>query len=272
MRNAERLRSDEPGLLKTGLASLDPALASLAIPLLANDLVVRDAVRALRKVAPKATGLLLDALLDFDVDARVRRRIPRVLKVCRTQRAASGLLLALHDPVFDVRVEVALGLAQLVRDAPEVVIDRDAVFAIAVEELRTGRRGWPRTAVDVEFEGPASGPPRTSDDLARGLAHIFTLLSLVLEREPLTMAYRALRSDDRALRGTAFEYLEVVLPTGLREAITPLLGDVQKTNKHKPRGKTELRDELMRSAIGLPKVKLPTASSADLQSDDSSDN
>lgn len=262
LRNAERLRSDDAGLLKAGLASLEPALAALAIPLLANDLVVRDAVRALRKVAPKATGMLLDALLDLDVDAHVRRRIPRVLKVCRTQRAAAGLLLALHDPVFDVRVEVALALAQLVREATDVVIDREAVFDIAVEELRTGRHGWPRSSSEVEYEGPASGPPRTSDDLARGLAHIFTLLSLVLEREPLTMAYRALRSDDRALRGTAFEYLEVVLPAGLREAITPLLGDVQKTNRPKPRGKTELRDELMRSGIGLPKVKLPIRDSS----------
>jgi hypothetical protein len=232
---------------------------------------VRDAVRALRKVAPKSTGMLLDALLDFDIDARVRRRIPRVLKVCRTQRAASGLLLALHDPVFDVRVEVALALAQLVREAPEVVIDREAVFAIALEELQTGRRGWPRTSEITEYEGPASGPPRTSDDLARGLAHIFTLLSLVLEREPLSMAYRALRSDDRALRGTAFEYLEVVLPPGLREAISPLLGDVQRTHTPKPRGKTELRAELMRSAIGLPKIKLPTADSQDRPSSDSTD-
>ncbi|MBL8739466.1 MAG: hypothetical protein JNK04_00180, partial [Myxococcales bacterium] len=277
VRNTERLRSNDPGLMKTALASLDPALAALAIPLLANDLVVRDAVRALRRVAPKVTGMLLDALLDFDVDAKVRRRIPRVLKVCRSQRAASGLLLALHDPVFEVRVEVALALAQVVRDAPELVVDRDAVFAIALEELSTGRRGWPRTSGerlsdvdperhsdadsdarrDVEYAGPVSGPPRTSDDLARGLAHIFTLLSIVLEREPLAMAYRALRSDERALRGTAFEYLEVVLPPGLREAITPLLGDVQKTHTPKPRGRTELREELMRSASGLPKVKLP---------------
>jgi hypothetical protein len=193
-----------------------------------------------------------------------------VLKVCRTQRAASGLLLALHDPVFEVRVEVALALAEVVREAPDLVVDREAVFGIALEELQTGRRGWPRSIRpgDVEYEGPASGPPRTSDDLARGLAHIFTLLSLVLEREPLTMAYRALRSDDGALRGTALEYLEVVLPTGLREAITPLLGDVQRTNEQKPRGKTELRDELMRSAIGLPKVKLPIEDRVDRPSDD----
>ncbi len=270
VRNAERLRSEDPALLRAGLAALEPALSPLAIPLLANDLVVRDAVRSLRKVAPKATGMLLDALLDFDVDARVRRRIPRVLKVCRTQRAASGLLLALHDPVFEVRVEVALALAEVVREAPDLVVDREAVFGIALEELQTGRRGWPRSIRpgDVEYEGPASGPPRTSDDLARGLAHIFTLLSLVLEREPLTMAYRALRSDDGALRGTALEYLEVVLPTGLREAITPLLGDVQRTNEQKPRGKTELRDELMRSAIGLPKVKLPIEDRVDRPSDD----
>jgi len=255
-RNVELLRSTEPQRLKAGLAMLDPACAALAVPLLANDLVVRDAVRALRKVAPKMTGLLLDSLLDFDVDPRVRRRIPRVLKVCRTQRAASGMMLALHDPIFDVRVEVALGLAQLAREV-EVAIDRETLFDIVQEELTTGRRGWPRSAPKTELEGPASGPPRTSDDLARGLAHVFTLLSLVLEKDPLSMAYRALRSDDPALRGTAIEYLEVVLPTRLRETITPLLGDVKRAPKTKARDQNELAKELLRSGAGLPRVKLP---------------
>jgi hypothetical protein len=84
------------------------------------------------------------------------------------------------------------------------------------------------------------------------------LLSLVLEKDPLSMAYRALRSDDPALRGTAFEYLEVVLPTRLRETITPLLGDVKRAPKIKARDQNELAKELLRSGAGLPRVKLPT--------------
>ena len=41
---------------------------------------------------------------------------------------------------------------------------------------------------------------------------MFTLLSLAVEREPLQIAYWALLGEDAALRGTALEYLENVLP------------------------------------------------------------
>jgi hypothetical protein len=92
----EILRSGETTRLRSELASPVPlALVPFVVPLLANDAVVRDVVRALRKVAPKATGALVDMLLDSDVDPMVRRRIPRVLKACRTQRAADGMLLGL---------------------------------------------------------------------------------------------------------------------------------------------------------------------------------
>ena len=52
--------------------------------------------------------------------------------------------------------------------------------------------------------------------------HAIVLLSLVLEREPLSLAYRALRSGDDALRGTALEYFENVLPETLRPLALPL--------------------------------------------------
>ena len=44
--------------------------------------------------------------------------------------------------------------------------------------------------------------------------HVFNLLALVLEREPVHIAARAFDSDDMYLRGTALEYLETVLPPG----------------------------------------------------------
>ena len=230
------LRSGDTARVKAALvAPLTPGLAAFAIPLLANDAVVRDAVRALRKIAPKATGQLLDALLDPDVDPRVRRRIPRVLKVCRTRRASTGMLMALRDPVFEVRVQVALGLTQMQDDEAPAALDHEEVFEIALHELTQGRGGL----------------APTNDDLHRGLAHAFTVLGLVLEREPLSIAYRAMRSEEPALRGTAYEYLEVVLPPRLRDVVIPLLGDVQPAARSRERGKQELAAELLRSGASL---------------------
>jgi hypothetical protein len=255
-------------------APLSAALMSFAIPLLANDAVVRDAVRALRKIAPKATGQLLDALLDPDVDPRVRRRIPRVLKVCRTQRAAAGMLMALRDQVFEVRVQIALALAQMLDEA-HITLPRDEVFEVTLDELTTGRASWgvaapePWAKVPASADGPYRSTPDsgasearsapsptsrgTDDDLHRGLAHVFTLLGLVLEREPLSIAYRAVRSEDPALRGTAYEYLDVVLPTRVRDVVIPLLGDVKPVAKSRERGPKELADELLRSSPSLPR-------------------
>jgi hypothetical protein len=284
------LRSGDVARTKAALAApLTASLASFAIPLLANDAVVRDAVRALRKIAPKATGQLLDALIDPDVDSRVRRRIPRVLKVCRTQRAATGLLMALKDPVFDVRVQVGLALVQM-HDEAQITVDREQVFDLALHELTNGRASWRQPTNDAsavvrvpnaDGEAPEpsalsgganreSDPPQNgsgpdsravSDDLHRGLAHVFTVLGLVLEREPLSIAYRAMRSADPGLKGTAYEYLEVVLPARVRDVLVPLLGDVKPTTRPKERGSNEraasertskqLADELLRSSAAI---------------------
>ena len=95
--------------------------------------------------------------------------------------------------------------------------------------------------------GPARGT--TTEELHRGLAHVFSVLGLTLEREPLSIAYRAMRSEDAGLRGTAHEYLEVVLPPRVREVILPLLGDVKRAAAagREARGTKELADELLRS-------------------------
>ena len=55
------------------------------------------------------------------------------------------------------------------------------------------------------------------------LAHVFRLLSLCLPREPLHVAFQALHTDDAYLRGTALEYLDSVLPNGVREPLWQLL-------------------------------------------------
>ena len=59
------------------------------------------------------------------------------------------------------------------------------------------------------------------------LAYIFTLLLVVLDREPLQLAIRALGDPHGAQRGTGLEYLENVLPPGLKQTLGPMLEDRQ---------------------------------------------
>jgi hypothetical protein len=73
------------------------------------------------------------------------------------------------------------------------------------------------------------------DRFNRALEHVFTMLALVLPRQPLKIAFRGLHTSDRQLRGTALEYLEASLPEDIRDALWPFLED---SESHRPSQKT----------------------------------
>jgi hypothetical protein len=52
------------------------------------------------------------------------------------------------------------------------------------------------------------------------LSHVFTLLALVLPRDAVQTAFRAIHTDDARLRALALEFLESSLPRELREALS----------------------------------------------------
>jgi hypothetical protein len=87
------------------------------------------------------------------------------------------------------------------------------------------------------------------DRAGRSLEHAFTLLSLVLPREPLQIAFRGLQAEDPMLRGTALEYLESVLPPALRELLWPYL-ESERQSQPAPRpsrDREQVLDDLLRS-------------------------
>ncbi|XXX74766.1 hypothetical protein WMF30_44655 [Sorangium sp. So ce134] len=220
------LRSGDPERVRRALArELDPALVPHLLPLLERDGVISEAIRALRAVAPRATGQLLDALLDPAVSLAVRRRIPRVLQACPTQRAADGLMLGLADERFEVRYQCGVALARLLQQRAPIRLRRDDVIEAATREIEIDRRVWDAQPPNAS---PAVEAPLAErllvERTSRSLEHVFRVLSLCLEREPLEIAYRALHADDAHLRGTALEYLENVLPARIRESLWPYLG------------------------------------------------
>lgn len=177
-------------------------------------------------MAGRCTGQLLDTLLDHAQDPVVRRRIPRVLKAAPTQRAADGLLMGLRDERPDVRYRCTQALVRIKQQTPEIAMSRQDLIAAALRE--------------ISVERPSG----------RSLDHVFSILSLALEKEPLDIALQALRAGDETLRGTALEYLENVLPEPVREKLWPQLGTPP---QHAPSGRLteELRDDLLRSTASL---------------------
>lgn len=219
--------------LATALAELDargPAVPC-AILLLAHQRHHTQALQGLRAHASAITGQLIDALLDPSMDFVVRRRLPRVLSQCSTQRAVDGLLLGLADERFEVRYECGRALLRLSEAQPQLDISREKVSEVIRAELEQGAR------LSEGASAPFDDDPNEDDyssildallreRVSRGLEHVFTLLALHLEREPLRMAFRALYQDDTTYRGTALEYLDTILPAEIHDVLWPHLGAV----------------------------------------------
>jgi len=219
------------------------------IPLLAWDAVAPEAVFALRKVAEEHIGQLTDALIDPNQDFAVRRRLARVFAVCVSQRAVDGLMLGLDDLRFEVRFQCGRSLAAILDKSPVVHVDSGRIFAVVQRETAVGRPVWEsrRLLDDVQvWEGVPAVDDFVRDRAGQSLAHVFTLLSLVLPREPLQIAFRSLHTDDQYLQGTALEYLEGVLPPAIRQPLWPYLEDRRPVNRP-TRPRDEVLGDLLRS-------------------------
>lgn len=228
-------------------ADLTPALVTHVIPLLAWDLVAHDAIRALQKVAPKHVGALSDALLDPYEEFAVRRRIPRVMVVCSTQRAADSLVQGLADIRFEVRFQCGRALAAIAAKHPAIQVNANTVFDVVQKEVAVGRPVWEGRRLLDRLDD--NEPSTFIDEFIRSranqsLTHVFTILSLALPREPLQIALRGLHAGDEHLRGTALEYLESILPPMIRDPLWPFLED------HRPAGRTlRSREEILGDLI-----------------------
>jgi len=222
------LQSDDSNKVRATLASQDsrdPLLIAPVIRLLARDDVSVDAVKALRTTVASTVGQLTDALLNPEEDFAVRRRIPRVLAYSPSVRAVEGLMRGLGDPRFEVRFSCALGVSRICSIDDTLRPQPEHIYAAALEEIAIAERlsEMPRVLDHYDDQGDSmlSDALWKSTDIR--LEHIFRLLSLCLPREPLHVAFQALHTNDKYLRGTALEYLESILPTGIRESLLTFL-------------------------------------------------
>src|SRR5207302_735160 len=197
-----------------------------ALPLVAWAPVASLVARRLREVAPRITGLLVDALLDPEAEFAVRRRIPGLLVDAAPELAFVGLWRALADARFEVRYRAGKALARMRDRGHALPLPAEQVFDVVEREVRVDTRIWKSYQLVDGIDGSEA------DELvhqvleqrsATALDHVFTLLGLVLASEPMRIALHALGTDDPYLRGTALEYLDGVLPDRIRKPLWPFL-------------------------------------------------
>jgi AAA family ATP:ADP antiporter len=194
------------------------------IELLAWDAVAPEAIRALRPLAVSKAELMLKHLLDPDEDFAIRRRLVVALAAGRSLAIFEGLLQALDDRRFEVRYRAGRALSAMVGEISGLHIDRERVMQVILKEIGVERGVWEsRQLIDLEEEFSPMESEVLRDRVSRSVEHLFTLLSLVLPRETLRLAFHALHTNDPYLRGTALEYLETVLPDSVWAKLSPLL-------------------------------------------------
>ena len=204
----------------------DPLIISSLVPLLARDGVLRPVVSALAGFGARAAGEMVSALHDPGTRDVVRRRLPLALKSCPSAIARDGLLAALDVSDFEIRLRCGRALLALTDEHPELLESFPGVLALVERELKNG------------------------GETHRVREHVFNLLALALEREPVRIAARAFTTEDAYVRGTALEYLETVLPAHLFSALRPLVAAPESPPAHRrPAG--DVRADLIRAGMTM---------------------
>jgi len=226
-----------------------PYLVQHLIALLGWDRVSAQVTGALRRVAERHTGQLIDALLDENTDFAIRRRLPRVLTAVTTPRVAMGVLMGLNDRRFEVRYQCGRALSAMMARNPYLKFAPEEIYGAIRKEVAVSRPVWEGQRLLDRSEEPETNPvvdeflrERTS----RSLQHLFTLLALIHPAETLRIAFHGLHSDDAQLRGTALEYLESILPSDIWTRLSPLL---DRPEPGEPRRQLRSRDEILAEMV-----------------------
>jgi len=133
-----------------------------------------------------------------------------------------------------------------------VPIDRHRVFAIVLRETRVDRGVWESQRLldqlqDAEDDAFVDDYVRARSN--RSLQHVFTVLSLALDKRPLRVAFQGLHTNDPMLRGTALEYLESALPPDIRDSLWPFLED--RRSERTTRKREDILDALLNSHASI---------------------
>jgi AAA family ATP:ADP antiporter len=257
--HAERIgafRSSDPEQVRKSLRSapVTTALVPEVMSLLAWDDVAKDAIETLRGAGPTAIEPLIAGLLDPREEFAIRRRIPLILATYADPRALEGLSHGLGDRRFEVRYRCGRGLSHLTELDPSLTVASGIVTEAVLREVDAGAGIWEGRLLLDQFDDELWSP--VVDDAIRAranksLEHVFTLLALILPRQPLRIAFRGLHAEDAFLRGTALEYLESALPPEIRKPLWPYLEDRRPRRPQAARPTEEALARLIQSSESI---------------------
>lgn len=230
-------------------------IEALGVPELAPD-----AAEALARFGDTVVGTLRDHLADAETPVEIRREIPGVLARIGSAAATRALQHFLFEADTLLRYRIIVALNKLARLHPEVPIDRQLVETVLAAEILGHYRSYqilgtlgPAVAAD---EPMARGLRQSMDD---DIERIFRLLTLLYPSADFHSAHVGLQSPNPVIHDNAIEFLDNVLPPGLRNMLVPLLDSAVR-----PAARVELANRM----IGLQIQSREEAVAALLESED----
>jgi len=204
-----------------------------------------------------AVPILGECLSDESKDFVIRRRIPRILAKIDAPKADEALLDSLVSARFEIRYRSAIALAKRSKAGLCCGVgDRSEKIWEAIRfEVARQKAVWEMQQVldkldDTERDGFVSKHVGIRGELS--LEHVFRLLALVLEPEPVQAALKGVLTNDPNLKSFALEYLEHVLPRDIKDKLWPFIGDISEYQKRQAqRPINEVVEDLVKTGASL---------------------
>lgn len=194
-------------------------IEALGVPELAPD-----AAEALARFNDTVVGTLRDHLADPETPIEIRREIPGVLARIGTAAATRALQHLLFEADTALRYRIIVALNRLARLHPEIALDRQMVETVLAAEILGHYRSYQILGTlgpDVAAGEPVARALRQSMD--EDIERIFRLLTLLYPAADFHSAHVGLQSANPVIHDNAIEFLDNVLPPGLRNMLVPLL-------------------------------------------------
>lgn len=236
---AERLLEDADRRVRTALAeSIAERPDGRFLPVLTALLATRDARfparQALVAIGAPALRHLADQLRRHDLDATIRRHLPRSISRFANAEAASVLAEELRrDPDTTVRYKILRGLGRLRADDPTLPIDAECLAEEARGSLRravelvayaVAVRSCLRLRPSDDSQVADLLSPLLAEKETAALERVFRVLQILHPDERFDAVFQGLRADDRQLRAGSIEMLSHVVEDDLRGGLVALAG------------------------------------------------
>jgi len=188
-----------------------------------------DARTALAAYGAGVLGTLNDYLRDVEIDHRIRRNIPRVIREIPEQQSVHLLTTALGDMEPFLRTPIIRALNSLRTRHPELKFDQQELGELLIKETR---RYYQITQVlhlhQASPDSPACRLLKRSliEKQQQNLERIFRLLGLVYPPRDIYNAYLGVVSGRKALHANAIEFLDNLLRTDVKKYVLPILDEV----------------------------------------------